>query len=426
MNRSRKNYILFASLFIAEGLFAQADSSRSELKQLITSPSSLEISTKASFYSARIPAASLYRVMGGSFSNKLIEKTAEKLGSGFGRVQGETSIGVLFNDNSHTVLPSKSGWWTLGYGFTNLYGAHFNRDAFNLVFRGNAPFAGTTLRSDNLTLNSMSWNSLGAAFTKSFIQSVGNTTMFSVGASWVFMRDYTRISLPQASLFTSGLGDSLHLAYALDCTRKDKNTLGFYPLSHGASVNLRYYTLKHIGNKHVSWLVSVQDLGLVSLGSAATRYTKDSAIGINGWEVPFTPYGIDSNASFSNYFDTLLNRLNPQRTPQNMFVAMPSLWSCTASIYYRNGDRLFGRVAYRAFPGFIPRATIGYGKIFPKYSYGAQLSWGGVNSGDLGVFASWTPMKSFYMNLEVNALEGLIAPMQAGGTGGRVLLIWNL
>ncbi|MBU6324989.1 MAG: hypothetical protein KJS92_05825 [Bacteroidetes bacterium] len=409
--------------------FAQntnSDSSVNNRSRFIDAPSSLEINTRAVFYSNRVPSAALYRVMGGSFSNKLIDKTSERIGGKYGTVQGESSIGVLFNDNSHTVLPSKTGWWALDYGFTNLYSARFNQDAFNLIFRGNAPFAGTTLRSENLTLNSMSWNSLGASFTKPLKRPGGVISQLSVGASWVFMREYNRISLPQASLFTSGLGDSLHLTYALDCTRKDKNAFGFYPLSHGASVNLRYFSFKQFRKNLVSWSVSVRDLGLVSLGSAAARYAKDSAIGINGWNVPFTPYGIDSNASFSNYFDTLLNRLNPQRTPQNMFVAMPALLSCSASVYYRNGARLFGSVVYRAFPGFIPRATIGYAKNFAKYSYGAQLSLGGVSSGDLGAFASWTPVKSFYLSLEVNALEGLIAPMQAGGAGGRVMLVWNL
>jgi hypothetical protein len=425
---SKQIRILFCSCSLASGLTAQNPLLDTSVKSplVIDAPSSLEVNTRAAFYSARVPAAALMRLMGGGFSNKLIEKTSEKIDDRYGNIQGETSIGVLFNDHSHTVLPSKIGSWSLNYQYTNLYGGRFNQDAFNLVFRGNAPYAGTTLRSENLQLNTMSWNSLGAAFSKSKIKGQGSYNKITAGASWVFMREYSRISMPDASLFTSGLGDSLHLSYSLDCTRKDKNTLGFYPLSHGASFSFQYFAMKKIDTKSVSWSFSVNDLGLVSLGSAAARYTKDSSFGINGWEVPFTPYGIDSNASFSNYFDTILNRLNPQRTPQNKFVTLPSLWSCSASYYYPNGDRLFGSVVYRAFPGFIPRATIGYAKNFPKYSYGAQLSVGGLNSGDIGAFASCTPMKSLYIQLQLSAVEGMLFPTSAGGAGGRVLLIWEL
>jgi len=388
-------------------------------------PSNLEITTQAMYYSSRVPAGALYRVQGGKLNNNLIGKTADRVGSAMASIQGENSLQVCFNDHAHSVFPSKTGYWSLDYKYTNLVGARFNQDAFNLVFRGNAPFAGTTMRSENLSLNSMSWNQLGASFTKE-IKSAGNDKYwFEAGASWVFMREYTRLSMPRAHLFTSGIGDSLNLSYQLDVTRKDKNELGFYPLSHGASFNLQFGGMRQKNNLSHYWRVSVSDLGLVSLGAAGASYTKDSAFGINGWEVPFTPYGIDSNASFSNYFDTLLNRMNPRRSGLNSLVSLPALLSFSKGVYLSNGRHIFGNLVYRAYPGFIPRVSVGYGKYVGRFYYGSQLSYGGVNALDVRTFAACT-IKNLRVRMDINSVEGLLFPGRLGGAGATLLLVWDL
>jgi hypothetical protein len=239
------------------------------------------------------------------------------------------------------------------------------------------------------------------------------------------MREYTRLSMPRAHLFTSGLGDSLNLSYQLDVTRKDKNKLGFYPLSHGASFNLQFVGMK-VKNEHSHyWRVSVSDLGLVSLGSAGASYSKDSAFGINGWEVPFTPYGIDSNASFSNYFDTLLNRMNPRRSGLNSLVSLPALFSFSKGVYLSGGRHIFGNLVYRAYPGFIPRVTVGYGKHVGRFYCGSQLSYGGVNALDLRSFASCT-IKNLRVRVDINSVEGLFFSGKLGGAGATLLLVWDL
>lgn len=427
----KKALLLLPAISIAIVLSAQntpLDSVQHAPSRVITryqAPSNLDITTQAMYYSSRVPAGALYRVQGGKLNNNMIGKTADRIGSGMASIQGENSIQVLFNDVAHSVIPSKTGYWSVDYKYTNLVGARFNQDAFNLVFRGNAPFAGTTMRSENFSLNSMSWNQLGASFTKN-IESAGNDKYwFSAGLSWVFMREYTRLSMPRAHLFTSGLGDSLNLSYQLDVTRKDKNDLGFYPLSHGASVNLQFGGMNRKNNQSHYWRISVSDLGLVSLGSAGASYSKDSAFGINGWEVPFTPYGIDSNASFSNYFDTLLNRMNPRRSGLNSIVSLPALLSISKGVYLSNGRHVFGNLVYRAYPGFIPRASIGYGKYVGRFYYGSQLSYGGVNAFDVRSFAAYT-LKNLYIRLDVNSVEGLLFPGRLGGAGAMLLLVWNL
>ena len=388
-------------------------------------PSNLEITTQAMYYSSKVPAGALYRVQGGKLNNNMIGKTADRIGSGVASIQGENSIQVCFNDHAHSVFPSKTGYWSLDYKYTNLVGASFNQDAFNLVFRGNAPFAGTTMRSENLSLNSMSWNQLGASFTKQIKSASNNNYWFEAGVAWVFMREYTRLSMPRAHLFTSGLGDSLNLSYQLDLTSKDKNTLGFYPLSHGASVNVQFGGMKAKNGHSHYWRVSVSDLGLVSLGSAGATYAKDSSLGINGWQVPFTPYGIDSNASFSNYFDTLLNRMNPRRSGLNSLVPLPALLSFSKGVYLSNGRHVFGNLVYRAYPGFIPRVSVGYGKYLGLFYFGSQLSYGGVNAFDLRTFAACT-IKNLRVRLDINSVEGLLFPGKLGGAGAALLLVWDL
>lgn len=388
-------------------------------------PSNLEITTQAMYLSTRVPAGALYRLQGGNLNNKIIGKTADRIGSGMASIQGENSIQVCFNDQAHSVFPSKTGYWSLDYKYTNLVGASFNQDAFNLVFRGNAPFAGTTMRSEQLSLNSMSWNQLGASFIKTIKPAGKGNYWFEAGASWVFMREYTRLSMPRAHLFTSSLGDSLNLSYQLDVTRKDKNDLGFYPLSHGASINFQFAGMKGKNEQSHYWRVSVSDLGLVSLGAAGASYAKDSAFGINGWEVPFTPYGIDSNASFSNYFDTLLNRMNPRRSGLNSLVSLPALFSFSKGVYLSNGRHIFGNLVYRAYPGFIPRVSVGYGKYKGKFYYGSQLAYGGVHAFDVRSFVSCT-VKNLRVRMDINSVEGLLFPGKLGGAGATLLLVWDL
>jgi hypothetical protein len=391
--------------------------------------SNLIVTAEAIMYSRQVPSAMLYPFYtGGRISNELIENTANRMENNKAALQGYSLLQVDFQDYAGLLFGAKKGksWWALNYRYTTLYGAAFDQAAFNLVFRGNAPFAGTTLETNNLQINSISWNSLGA----SRHGRIGKYR-YVAGASWVFMRNYQHLDLKQGSLYTSAFGDSLQLGYNLDYTRKDRNSNGLYTLNHGAALNFSLGGVQRIklkNSRFIGWELGLRDVGLVAAGSSMARYTRDSGLAITGWHVPFTPYGIDSNASFQGYFDSLLTRMDPQRAAVRGNIWLPALFEASFSTYLGGRQTLYGQLQHRFFPGFIPRAAIGY-RIRLKnenWAFSAQLAYGGTRSGDVGLFAYWYPRKDLGIRFMIPSVEGLLMPGRTGGAGAGIQLSWAL
>jgi len=133
--------------------------------QQIQPSSVLKVQTDAWMYSQRMPAGMLYPFMGGSISNDIIRKSSDRIGDAQSQLQGQAGIFVQFDDFGKYLIPSKKITWSYQYAYTNLYASQFDQPAFDLVFRGNAPFAGKTLESRDLRFNTMSWNRLGTQAT---------------------------------------------------------------------------------------------------------------------------------------------------------------------------------------------------------------------------------------------------------------------
>jgi hypothetical protein len=381
--------------------------------------SALKVQTEAWMYSQRMPAGMLYPFMGGGISNEIIRKSSERIGDAQSHLQGQAGILVQFDDFAHHLIPSKKISWSYQYAYTNLYASRFDQPAFDLVFRGNAPFAGRILESRDLRFNTMSWNRLG---TQATWRPTNSRITYRAGANWVFMRNYQDLRLPSGSLFTSSVGDSVFMNYDLDYTRKDRNANDFYDLSHGFSTQFGISGTRPVFNRALSWFVEVQDLGLVSLGKRASRYQAEQGVQVFGWNVPFTPYGIDSTASFRNYFDTLLNKLHPARSDVSGWVMLPARFRAEiVTLIGPKSAMLRARLEYRMYPGFIPRASLEYTKnLNQKRSVQMHVTtaYGGVPNGDIGLGFSYRPWSSLWIQAHAISVEGLVLPGKTGGAGG--------
>ena len=384
----------------------------------------LTVQTDMWMYSQRMPAGMLYPFVGGGIGTDIIRKSSEQIGDARSHLQGQAGTKVNFDDWSRLLLPSKKIGWTYCYAYTSLYAAQFDQPAFDLVFRGNAPFAGKTLESRDLRFNTMSWNHLGAVATW---RNQKKGIKFQAGAGWVFMRNYQNLRMPSGAVFTSAVGDSVFMGYDLDYTRKDRNPDGFYSLSHGFATSLAIsgykwreeWTAK--AGRFLQWHIEVSDLGMVSLGKHASRYQAKQGVQVFGWDVPFTPYGIDSTASFRNYFDTLLKTLNPARSEASQWVMLPALFRAELSIGLGQKGIVDARLDYRMYPGFIPRARLEYSH-YAKKSFGMHLNaaYGGVHSGDIGIGLSFRAWESLWITARAISVEGLLLPGVTGGAGGML------
>lgn len=389
--------------------------------QQIQPSSVLKVQTDAWMYSQRMPAGMLYPFMGGSISNDIIRKSSDRIGDAQSQLQGQAGIFVQFDDFGKYLIPSKKITWSYQYAYTNLYASQFDQPAFDLVFRGNAPFAGKTLESRDLRFNTMSWNRLG---TQATWRPQNSKISYRAGANWVFMRNYQDLRLPSGSLFTSAVGDSVFMNYNLDYTRKDRNANGFYDLSHGFSTQFGVAGVKYSSkyNRPLNWFFDVQDLGLVSLGKRASRYQAEQGVQVFGWNVPFTPYGIDSTASFRNYFDTLLSKLDPDRSDASGWIMLPVRFRAEMfTTIGTKGNTLRARLEYRMFPGFIPRASLEYTKsLNQKHSVQMHVTsaYGGVPNGDIGLGFSFRPWNTLWIQAQAISVEGLVLPGKTGGAGG--------
>jgi hypothetical protein len=252
--------------------------------------------------------------------------------------------------------------------FSRSLGASYSGDLFNLLFKGNAEFAGETM---GLKLRARQFEMLSADFQIGNwgTKILSNKTALKLKQSVGFhaLTKYTDArTFSENTFYTSPSG--LELQADLDYRYENGNNFGFKGMGLGWS---------GYAYKQEKWEIdvfSISNLGFAYVLPGNVAYSKDSSWSYTGFN-----FGLRNGFSFDNTADSINGLLFDEETTEGKIIMLP------VELEWKHQSKKWNYGAYYiALPGFLPRIHLEK-KIFTKklnsYHVGLQAGgWGLVNT----------------------------------------------
>ncbi len=299
-----------------------------------------------------------------------------------------------------------------GVSYRDFYSSKFSADAFNLIFYGNAMYAGqsASLKPFNMYNTNYQTVYIGAKKT------VGKKQHITLGARLGFVRGgrLEKSHSKNLSLFTSADGSYLTLNGKFNVAYTDDSTYAAVPSMNGSGLSSDYFF--SIKGKRDEFAVELLDVGFIHWNNVTT-YSGDGS---------YTYSGIEINNIISNNgisvdpinLTTLFQNMGLTKTVKDVTYMLPSTLHLS---YYRHLTpkiTVAGGVRQQFVSGYKPRV---YGKfayyIQKSFVVAPTLAYGGFGRADIELGIS----KSFSEHLIVSTnlfwFEYLVLPDKTSGHG---------
>ena len=288
------------------------------------------------------------------------------------------------------------------------------KDLYELIFYGNARFAGATADLSNMRVQNFIYNQYTGGIKKKI--DYGKYQMdFGVSLSFLQVINQQDISTKQTSVYTAEDGDTIRINYDLtfNTAREGANTF-FQRNGLGASGDF------HLGfmNKN-SWKLSfdLMDVGYMYFRNTPVNYSGAKSVEFRGIVIPDLLHF--SSSTFANLnLDSAVRSYLPTKSNNqySLFIPFSAAAVFSKSLLHQKLVLSFG-LQYRNLPkyyayGFIKANYF----IKPDMVFSVTGGGGGYSWFNLGVeFAKrW---KYFDLTLGTSNLLGLVVPTHYTGTG---------
>lgn len=242
-----------------------------------TSHAMLLTEAKASFNSNIFDLGFLRKFyVGGNISDQQIDKMSSKL-----RDMNHSGFYARAGIQAFSFSDSVFGIANLGLmaRFSTEYDGQlsFSRDLFDVVFKGNANFLNRDAALGPMFMQFLTFQKIGlGVFDK--------RNYSGVSLSLVNGEKYGKLQIDESTLYTSALGDSLHLTYLGELWRSDTSRSGFGVLS-GAGLSIDANINLPMANNKGFISLAISNIGFISWTDGFERMEFDSSVAWTGFEI---------------------------------------------------------------------------------------------------------------------------------------------
>lgn len=311
---------------------------------------------------------------GNYLTSATIDEAVAKLGTK-NRFQYGYNAGFAVN------LPIKGKYaWGIYYDYSSAFSVGTNSaGTAGLIFRGNAPYAGTTVSDNNIFLKTQSRTSLGVGWAK-------QQGKWSVGVKAKFIAGIKQsdVKVKDFSLFTSQEGDSIHASADYEYFVSDR----FAPLDgFGAGVDLgAIYQV----NNSLSIGGSITNLGFIAwTGESMNKNVDVSYVGFDLKDL----LNLEGNTAGQDALvDSLKGLVFPDTVASKMTSGLPTCLHLNATYNVGAYNRVFASLNYgmTKYAPMSPLPLLAFGyqrRVCSALSLGANVYGGGIDTYGVGVMA---------------------------------------
>ena len=296
----------------------------------------------------------------------------------------------------------------------DIFNAGFRSDVYNLGFYGNQMYEGKTANLGNTSVNNYAYQEikLGLIWDKDSSIKIGASLSYLKGQS------LTQLSTGAASVYTAADASQLNFAMngslVMSDTTKGKNGFGAYN-GNGASVEL-FAEIPYTSRLGRSKLfASVNNLGFIGWNKNTVKYHADTTYTFKGVTVN-NVFILNDDAIKNLSKDSLTKKLT-QSSRQKVTTYLPVSFFVLHSIHFSKLFLLNTGFRYLLNANYKPYAYAeGRFAICKNFSATAHAGYGGYGKLSFGANVE-CKLKTWYLRLGSNAIQGYVAPQYSLGQG---------
>jgi|GEM_PF-1438542 len=296
--------------------------------------------------------------------------------------------------------------------------AAFSDDAFRFIFSGNRPFAGDTIRFDELEMNSYSWKQLQGGVSWHKQQGDGSRMRLTGSLSFLAGSSMTQLRIPEGSIYTDSSAQYLELDASYEMQRSDSASRGFSAMNGfggGADLSLEVIAPAENGKagRSVLFGIYLSDLAFIHWNAQTLHYAKDTAIFFDGYHVDFQ----DIKDSTLGTFDT--DTLTGQAVKKTHTTLLPWSLSVEYGFGYKDGKMLtLGGLRMRNQANALPEAYIRQTILLGAHGrLSLEAGYGGYNRFRAGLDVQANLGKGWLLRTGCSNALGYLLPGATGGQG---------
>lgn len=337
------------------------------------------------------------------------------------RLGGEFITEVSFVHTPEKMFGT-TGWsWYTGLKSRWMFGAEFSKDAYQLGFYGNAPFAGSTLQIGKLKADYLAYQQISAGFIRT-IQSNSNAHQIGFALSYVNGNSFFSTSTDRASLYTDSLGQNLKLDLNGQFVQNDPSKQRFaYPNGMGAGLDF-FYNASFKNGKH-SISVQATDIGFIRWSDFGTSNSLDTSIQFSGIQVPHV-FNLNEQF-FTGLSDSVRTIFDNTRSTGNRILMLPGTIS-VAYTWQAIPSKLFimPNFQMKFFTGYAPRAGLNIiGYPYDKIMMCGKFTYGGFGGFNVGADLGFDLGKGWMFTAGTQTIDGFFFERVNSGLSGNVGLV---
>ena len=221
--------------------------------------------------------------LGGFIDEAIKDNISEKLLLKDNRFGFELDYGVSYYSNSASTFGIGGMSWYGGIFNRSIINTNFPRDIFELTFRGNKTFAGSTASIGKFNLNAYTFQQIQAGVIFDHEGESGTSTTLNVGAALLKGQNYISMNINRGSLFTESNGEYLDIRLDMDAAFSDTSQSGlaaFNGIGGAFNIGLHYLSEK-IGGVQLE----ISDIGFIRWNKKSHQFNVDSSYHFEGIEV---------------------------------------------------------------------------------------------------------------------------------------------
>lgn len=303
---------------------------------------------------------------------------------------------------------------SLSVGFGSVQQTKFTGDVFNVVFFGNAGYAGRTADFSGTKAMHYDFRQIKWAVQKKFERPLVQWET-GLGLSLISAKNGYHLDLQRALLFTEENGEYLDATYRFVFEAADTSNHGFFQTDGGGFAADLMLSCTFAGGRS-QFAAFIQNAGLIAWNKRSLHYNADSLLHFEGIEVQNFLQGTDTTF-FQFNRDTLLNETGTHVSKATFTTALPASFTIVYVHAFTERWRAMAGISYRPFPDLVPLVFVKQDYAFnPWFSGGCSLAYGGTAGFQIGFLADAMLSRHFNIRIVSENIIGLFLPKETSST----------
>ncbi len=301
--------------------------------------------------------------------------------------------------------------YVFGIGQRAVVGSRFSSDFFELIFRGNASYAGKEADLSKTSIKFFDYQSIYAGVQKQL-----KDGRYTLGGSISLIRGshYASLNMKNASMYTEPSGQYIEYKGDLSFSSYPYDSSASFFKSHGKGAGLNlFFSMKHKKNL---LNIELRDIGFIAWKNTKT-YEGDSTFRYNGILLEDL-LGTGSSIVSPITIDSVATGAGIKITQKNNTMALPTILHVNYMFFpNKKFTRTIG-LRYMMLPGYIPHVYMRGADFLGKgFTLVNTVSYGGFGRFDYELGVLKKVGDGFIISANLFAFEYLVLPGKSSGHG---------